>query len=640
MVRNIILCCFISLFHCVSTAQTEETAFKSSRPFNPKISLSHGKKSLVGIDYDIVYHRMRLNIDPRFRPMTGEITSYFKPIINGFNTISFDLSDSLYVDSVKHRGNLLNYVHSSNALEITLGGTLTLNQLDSITVWYGGDPTNNPSRSYERESGRANSSAPLIWTLSQPYGAMEWWPCKQSLYDKIDSIDMHVVVPKGNKAAGMGNLVSTIEKGDSTLEFHWKHRYPIVTYLIGTAVTNYESFTDWVEFSNGDSLPILNFVFPENRPFMESAVKETIPIMKLFDSLVGVYPFMNEKYGHAEFLRGGGMEHQTMSFMGSWNFGLIAHELAHQWFGNQVTCGSWSDLWLNEGFATYFTLLARESLQDQATWRLVQLGSQERALREDYQSVYVLDTFDQSRLFSSHLTYNKGAQLLRMIHWQLGDSLFYKSLRNYLNDKENSYAFARTSDLKFHLESTSRNDLTEFFDDWYYGTGNPHYLINWSQTGSLVNVRVKQTTNGSTDFFEMPIQLRLRNETKSKTVIINPSSSEFETKIEIDFAVDSVDFDPDLWVLATHDVLNTSDVDKTVLLYPNPAENSITISSHGYGFSEFKIFDLIGKQVLKGSFKPDDQIFETIDLSLLVNGLFIIDLMSNDAKTSLKFIKL
>ncbi len=638
MWKGILFIISLGLFqaNCFSQSEAE---FKSKFRDLSTFKSSQGKKSLVGKDYDILYHRLALHIDPRQRHMSGKVTSYFKPLIPNFSRISFDLSDSLNVDSVLFHSNKTTFTHARNTLEITLNGVIAMDKQDSIHVYYSGDPTGNPSRSYERESGRANSSAPIIWTLSQPYGAMEWWPCKQSLYDKIDSLDMEITVPKGNKAAGIGVLASIQEINDSTQTYFWRHRYPITTYLVATAVTNYDSFSDWVTFKNGDSLEILNYVFPENRIYMEEAVKKTIPIMQLFDSLIGTYPFIGEKYGHAEFLRGGGMEHQTMSFMGSWNFGLIAHELAHQWFGNQVTCGSWSDLWLNEGFATYFTLLAREALQDSITWRNVQLGSQERAMRETDESVFVIDTFDVSRLFSSHLTYNKGAQLLRMIQWQIGDSLFYRGLRNYLSSPNLNHGFARTSDLKFHLESTSSKDLSEFFDDWFYGTGNPHYTINWSQKGKVIDIRVNQTTNGDVDFFEMPIQLRLRNTVNQKSILLNPSSSSFGQSFEVDFAVDSVDFDPNLWVLATSDVIHTDDVDKEVLIFPNPATDYLTLSSFGYPFTTYRIVNVTGQTVVEGAFDVNQKIFKTIDISGITNGLYFIEFMDKELSVVARFIK-
>lgn len=624
-------------FSALGFAQFEESVLKADGKLHPAFNRSLGKSD-VGLDYDVKYHRLSLEIDPRVKEMSGQVTTYLAPILSDLSVISFDLTDSLVVDSVLLDNQKQRFSHSKNVIRINLSRSFSKDILDSLTVYYHGDPTNNPQRSYERESGRANSTSPIIWTLSEPYGARDWWPCKQGLYDKIDSIDMLITVPIGNKAAGIGVLQSVAQINDSQHVYHWKHQYPIVTYLIATAVTDYVEFTDIVRFSNGDTLPILNYVFPESKPFMEEPVKQTIPIMLLFDSLVGEYPFMDEKYGHAEFLRGGGMEHQTMSFMGSWNFGLIAHELAHQWFGNQVTCGSWSDLWLNEGFATYFTLLAREHLNTPDIWRSQQLASQERAMREDQESVYVDDTLNVQRLFSSHLTYQKGAQLLRMIHWQLGDSLFYKSLRNYLADPELKHGFARSDDLLFHLESTSRTSLSEFFDDWLYGTGNPHYQIFWNQVGRTVKIRVLQTTNGTTDFFEMPIELRLRNEVTEQRVILNPSSSEYSEEFTIDFGVDSIDFDPDLWVLATHEVIDQNDSLRSVILFPNPTADILTISYGTDAYTGYQIQNSLGQLVQESDLDSSDHGFSRIDVKPLSNGLYFLTMKNGDESVSFKFV--
>ena len=623
-------------------AQIEATEFKSisNLRFEGNTSGSKlGKKSNVGNDYDVVYHKLSLYIDPRQRPMHGSVLTYFKPFTSSFSEVRFDLTDSLQVDSVIYHGAKRTYTHLENELRIDLGSVVNQGQLDSITVYYSGDPTNNPQRSYERESGRAMSSSPLIWTLSQPYGARDWWPCKQGLTDKIDSLDMYVTVPKGNKAAGIGSLESVTEPTDSQLTYHWKHRYPVATYLVATAVTDYVEFTDWVRFSDGDSLAILNYVFPESRPFMEEPVKQTIPIMKLFDSLIGEYPFSDEKYGHAEFLRGGGMEHQTMSFMGSWSFGLIAHELAHQWFGDQITCNTWSDLWLNEGFATYFTLVAREALQDEATWRSVQLASQERALREPTESVFVIDTIDRERLFSSHLTYNKGAQLLRMLHWQMGDSLFYLALRNYLNDPDLYYGFAGTADLQHHLEAVSGKDFSTFFDQWFYGVGNPHYIVNWEQRGSQTEVSLRQTTNSSTNFFRMPVELAFVGSNQTSTITIDASQNDTSFIVHTPFAIDSMSFDPQLWVLATHEVHNRSDYSSDVILYPNPAGNQITVSALRSNYTSYRIYDVLGRTLVHLDLPASDGVFVDINLDGFMNGLYFLELRGKDTKSVSRFVK-
>ncbi len=599
--------------------------------------LKLGKKSGIKQDFDISYHRLELNINPAVRQMSGTVTTYFTPSA-GLDSIGFDFASNMTVDSIVYHGLRTTWLHSNDLVTADIPGTSNPDELDSIRIYYHGDPTNTST--YVRESGRAQSSTPIIWTLSQPYGAQDWWPCKNSLTDKIDSVDMQITIPKGFKAAGLGLLESVVELNDTQQIYNWKHRYPVVTYLIATAVTDYVEFTDWVHFSNGDSLPILNYVFPESKPYMEQPVKRTIEIMHFFDSIIGEYPFMEEKYGHAEFLRGGGMEHQTMSFMGSWNFGLIAHELAHQWFGNQVTCATWTDLWLNEGFATYFTLLAREALNEPNIWRANQLASQERARRDPDLSVYVIDTLDKARLFSSHMTYNKGAQLLRMIHGQIGDSLFYKAMRNYLEDPNLRHGFARTDDLKFHIESTSRTDFTEFFNDWYYGSGYPHYVINWEQKGNKLYLDMKQTTNGSTSFFELPVELRFVSRTDSTDITFLPNSSEFSTEIVLPFQTDSIVFDPDLWVLATAEITNNSDFDVWVSLYPNPTFSTLTVSSNISDFSAYRVLNNLGQEIISGDFTTGGKLFETISMDGLTNGLYYLEIIGTNTKHVERFVKL
>ena len=201
-----------------------------------------------------------------------------------------------------------------------------------------------------------------MWSLSEPYGSRDWWPCKNGLDDKADSIDVFITNPIAYKAASNGILQSeTPVSGGTKLLTHWKHRYPIATYLICFAVTNYSVFNRSVNLSTG-VLPMQTFCYPEDSTSFSNGTINTLNAMQLFDTLFYLpYPFMNEKYGHVQFGWGGGMEHQTSTFVVSIDESLCAHELAHQWFGDKITCGSWKDIWLNEGFATHLASMYMEN---------------------------------------------------------------------------------------------------------------------------------------------------------------------------------------------------------------------------------------------------------------------------------------
>ncbi|MEO7174626.1 MAG: M1 family aminopeptidase, partial [Saprospiraceae bacterium] len=315
-------------------------------------------RNLLVSNYDVISYRMNWSIDPAVRFISGTVDVFFKRTDNSLQ-MELDLSDSLHVDEVSVQSQMLLFEHSDNTLRIHLNGNSAPGILDSVKITYNGIPTNTGFGSFNQSE---HEGVPIIWTLSEPYGASDWWPCKMGNEDKADSIDVSITVPNGFRAAGNGLLVNEQIIGASTV-YHWQHKYPIAAYLIFLAVTNYEAYTNMVTVGN-TTFPVLNYAYPEELDYWQDQSKNIVPIFDNYHQLITPYPFKDEKYGHARFGWGGGMEHQTMSSMVSLDFGLMAHELAHQWFGNSITCGSWQDIWLNEGFATYMTGLSYEHLID------------------------------------------------------------------------------------------------------------------------------------------------------------------------------------------------------------------------------------------------------------------------------------
>jgi aminopeptidase N len=253
--------------------------------------------SFIGSDFDLVYHRFNWFIDPSVKYIKGSVTSYFRTVKSHVNTINFELFHEMTIDSIQFHGINLEYdLTDSDQLQIFLDHELPVNQLDSITVYYQGIP--GPGTGYEGFIQDHHNGTPIIYTFSEPYFAKEWWPCKNDLSDKIDSIDIFITTPMQFCAASNGILFSETLNGDYRI-CHWKHRYQIATYLIAIAVTNYSVYSDYVNVDS-DSVEIMNFVFPEDLERIKKITPGVIPVMDLFNELFIPYPFGAEKYGHAQ----------------------------------------------------------------------------------------------------------------------------------------------------------------------------------------------------------------------------------------------------------------------------------------------------------------------------------------------------
>ncbi len=337
-----------SMSHFMDLVNAEKKANQSRLEFPPQT---------LNDDYDVIYHRCEWMVDPAQYFISGRVSTFFKPRTSNFQIIHFDFSSALTVDLAIYKNGNVSFQHNNDILSISLPGKIPENQLDSITIYYHGTPPQTGFGSFDTSS---HAGVPVLWTLSEPYGGSDWWPCKNGLMDKADSIDVLITTPSIYRAASNGILISEIKTGN-TKSYHWKHRYPIATYLICMAVTNYAQYSHYVPFENSKT-EVLNYIYPEDSADAASQTPLIIPVMQLYDTLFGVYPFANEKYGHCQFGWGGGMEHQTFTFVGAFYFELIAHELAHHWFGDKLTCFSWQDVWLNEGFATYLSGLCYEHI--------------------------------------------------------------------------------------------------------------------------------------------------------------------------------------------------------------------------------------------------------------------------------------
>lgn len=635
----------VILAQTVLTAQIEidknhycNKAHAADRLFNPVL-----KNRFADDSYDLKYYRFEWEIDPAVNYIKGTATPYFTVESDGFNQIEFDFSNRLSIDSILYRGQKLSYQQPSEyKLIIDFPNVLALGSLDSLSISYQGAPPSGGFGSFIQSN---HGGTPILWTLSEPFGTQDWWPCKNGLDDKIDSVDVFITTQKAFKAASNGTFMGEKEVNATHNVHHWKHRYPIAPYLVAIAVTNYSVFIHDVLLSDGSTMPMVNYVYPENLANASVGTLANVQALQYFDSLFVDYPFKKEKYGHAQFGWGGGMEHQTMSFVVNFDWGLLAHELAHQWFGDMVTCGSWEDIWLNEGFATYLEGLSRERFpQSNNDWYNWKRGKINSITSNEAGSVKVDNTTSVNRIFSSRLSYNKGSYLLHMLRWKLGDDAFFEGIRNYLNDK--NYDYAVTSDLIQHLEAVSGETLTEYFKDWYEGQGYPIYNVKWAQSDNNVKIKIEQTSSHpSVSFFEMPVEIKLSSDNETQYIRLDHNSSGQIFDLNIPFQSTKVEFDPNLWLAAKHTIVNDNAILSNtkynavtnLIISPNPFEDILNISNLSNLDMDFNIRDVSGRMIRNGKLSHTQ---ESIELSSLMSGMYFIKLQSESgANTVMKIVK-
>ncbi len=595
-------------------------------------------------NYDLKYGRMVWSVNPAVKFIEGKV-SYLFFHADSMQEFKLELSDSLVTDSVQMNGNHIAFTHSGNILTVNFGQYLSAAQLDSISIYYHGVPPSSGFGSFAAETHGPNN-IPVLWTLSQPYGAKDWWPAKQDLNDKIDSVDIYVIAPSAYKAASNGVLVSEIINGADKITY-WKHRYPIAAYLIAIAVSDYTVFTDQVALSNG-TLDVVNYVYNESLGQAQLALNEMNEHLVFFDSLFIPYPFMNEKYGHAQFNWGGGMEHQTISFVGGFSYELLAHELAHMWFGDHVTCGSWQDLWLNEGFATYATGLCYERFSPNLYWKIWKANQVDFITSSPDGSVFVTDTSTIARLFDARLTYSKAAMLLHMIRWKIGDDDFFEALRNYQNNPLLSHNYARNIDLKNELEWQSQQNLDELFNDWYWGEGYPSYTLNYDQDNSnLVTFTLSQSqSHPSVSFFEMPVPIRFKNATQDTMIVFEHTFSGQSFSAQLSFKVDSVIIDPDNWIVCNQNVVastqNTPPSNQGISLFPNPASEKLHLIIKGQlaeRIQEIQIFSVDGQEVTDKILYTTNAANGMIEINNLSQGIYQLRVNTQKNNYNVTFVK-
>ena len=499
---------------------------------------------------------LAIRLDPEQRFVAGQV-EYRLQLDAPMPELLVDLDRALRVDSVWMNGQPLSFRQDTLQLALSYpipGGWLASQSFD-LRIRYAGVPPVNPNGFGSFMTARHSAdSIPVLWTLSQPYGCRDWWPSFQHLGVRADTTLLIVDIPLGYRAGGPG-LLTRIDTIGQRVRYHWHHHYSMPPYLLGTAVSRYEILEQMVPLSiTGDTVQVLNYVYTADTALAFPRLRDWLPdMLRLFSDWFGPYPFAKEKYGHMQIsIFSGGMEHNTMSSMGSWGYDLMAHELAHQWFGNTVTCGSWQDIWLNEGFATWMVSLCFEDIHDNGYWFLPwKRGNLNSALRVPADTVYVTDTSLTQRIFRQRTTYHKAGFVLHQLRRQLGDSVLASGLRAYLQAPGIRFGFARTPQLQGFLEQACQCSLDGFFRRYIYESGYPRYQFRWTSDGGDLWLHTRQLEpDPATRPFAQRLFLRAYGGGDSLDLEVPFMGSARIDAFSLPFVPDSLVFDPEADLLA------------------------------------------------------------------------------------------
>ncbi|MEW5874948.1 MAG: M1 family aminopeptidase [Candidatus Zixiibacteriota bacterium] len=503
--------------------------------------------------YNALYYDLDLNITnvAVVQNVIGKVTMVARAQAPNYSTPTMNFLAPMVVDSVFSGGQPISYSHVSGFLYLTLNSSYNVGEEFEVTVFYHGKPTTGGFQGFY--FGTHGTGTPMISTLSEPYMAQSWWPCKDTPSDKADSVDIRVTVDDLFYAACNGNLRDSVNHGDGTITYWWHEQYPITTYLVSLAITDYARFDRWYHHGPSDSMPVRFYSYPELIADAQTYWPIAVDQIEFYSQVFGEYPFLEEKYGMAHFPWGGAMEHQTVTSATSGSFGfnqyLIAHELAHQWWGDMVTCRDWHHIWMNEGFASYAEALWAEHLGGTSSYRSYMSGMQYWTGGR----IYIDDTTDVGNIFSSRV-YDKGAWVLHMLRGVIGDQDFFDLWQAYYNDPAFQHKDIITEEFRDLAESVSGEELDEFFNDWIYGYYYPKYAVSWMAEfrqdnfyDVFVHIRQYQTT--TPQVFDLPVELRLDGVGGSPIVRVTNNKRDQDFVIQTPTAPTGVTLDPNVWIL-------------------------------------------------------------------------------------------
>jgi len=499
-------------------------------------------------EYDVAHYDIHLDLDIPQHILTGTVTLEATAEIANLSDVALDLYDCMEVDAVSVDGTPAGHTHAGGILTIDLGSVHQVGDPFTVSCDYHGIPSfsGSPFR------WQVQNGVPMVLSYSEPWGAPAWWLCKDDPKDKA-TYGIHLTVPDTLVAVSNGGLDSVTVTGSDVVTYHWSTAYPMSPYLFSIAVTDFESWSEtYTALDDVTTMEVTYWVYPTDLEDAQESWNRNIEMMEYYASLFGEYPFLDDKYGIAEFQHPGAMEHQTCTSMGSaWVTGnhvydwIVAHELSHSWVGDMITMTEWSHAWCKEGFATYCEALYFEDKYGEHYYHnyMNRMDVMDYAHRQVYDSDPPL-----------HGTiYYKGAWVLHMLRHVIGDEAFFDAVYAYTNEPDFRYDVADTEDLREVFEAASGTDLRWFFDQWVYHPGYPAYQLSWwwseTREGYDATVKIEQVQSVDWPIFKMPIDIVIDTESGTESfVVIDSLASQTFTLSVSDLPLD-LRMDPEHWII-------------------------------------------------------------------------------------------
>jgi len=591
--------------------------------------------------FDVQHYHLGLNIYPDSEEVQG-VVFVVLDALDDLDEIVLDLSNTLSVAAaavVNPSYEPTAFTHVDDLLTLDLPHTYTAGESFTVAVIYTGQP--QPHGLYGFQFTTRPDGEQLVASLSEPWSARTWWPCKDTPRDKA-TYSCELSVPNDMTAVSNGELIAgevissdlaasgerlwreaalrTPLYDKDVLSFHrfkWQSITPLSTYHISIAASNYQLIEDTYESESG-TLDIRHWVYPYLVPAAIEDFSVLNDMLAFCEERFGPYPFPGQKYGHALFDWDGAMEHPTVTTYSSmfltgdhWFDTIVLHELAHQWFGNLISPTDWTHTWLNEGFATYAEALWAEHIN--GAYGLKTFMRQRSSTT--WWTVPLVRAPDNTSpwYYFANMVYYKGAWVLHMLRREVGDETFNAILRAWTDAPDLRYDVADSQDFVDMAEHTAGRSLGWFFDQWLYRTVNPEISMLWSVDENagrytaelhLVQTQGPDPVDGDAPFI-LPIDIKMSAAGWDTTWTAMLDDTEFSITVATPAPVTSIVLDPDGWLLFT--LVELTDVDDTVgtprlslaPASPNPfrGRTEIRWATSTSSRDDVLIFDVRGRQV-------------------------------------------